>query len=141
MKYLLLCFLAFYSTKTLSQSNGIQVSSVPSAISNCSPSVLQYTQYLKYCSDLVEAGFSDWRLPTLEDIEAYLSSGGIVPADGINTWLRGRVYPTTRVPNGSDGLLLTMDINGIGQMFSKIASANSTGTPGPIGTNFCNCIR
>ena len=141
MKYLLLCFLAFYSTKTLSQSNSIQSTAAPTAISNRSPNVLQYTQSLKYCSDLVEAGFSDWRLPTLEDIEAYLSSGGIVPADGINTWLRGRLYPTNQVSNGSEGLLLTMDINGIGQVFSKIASANSTGTPGPIGTNFCNCVR
>jgi hypothetical protein len=147
MKNLLFYFMILFYINSNSQNNVISNYYItPTAISNRSPSVLQYTQSLKYCSDLVEAGYSDWRLPKLQEIEKYLFAGGNIPGGGITTWVRGGFTPGPVVSGGTFfgivyGYIFTVDSSGSGQVYSVIESQNSSGFSGPIGTNFCHCVR
>jgi hypothetical protein len=146
MRYLFFLLLFHFITYSQTNNNSNNIIS-PTAISNRSPNVLQYTQSIKYCSDLVEGGFNDWRLPKLQEIEKYLFSGGSIPSDGITTWVRGGFTPGTVISGGTFfgivyGYVFTVDSSGTGQVYSVIESQNSSGfSPSPIGTNFCHCVR
>ncbi len=143
MKNLLFYFMILFYINANSQINVISNNFItPTAISNRSPNVLQYTQSLKYCSDLVEGGFSDWRLPKLQEIEKYIFNDGSIPSEGVTTWIRGGFTPGSVQFGIVYGYIFTVDSSGSGQVYSVIESQNSTGfSPSPIGTNFCHCVR
>jgi hypothetical protein len=143
MRFILFAFFIALGSAAPAQSNGSNNGVfIPSAISNRSPTVLQYTQALKYCSNLVEGGYSDWRLPRSEEIEAYIFSGGSISSNGILTWVRGDFKVLDPLYGTVAGFVFSIDSNYNGQIFSKIESQGSNGTSsGPIGTNFCHCVR
>ena len=80
---------------------------IPSSLSNRSPSLLSYTQSIKYCADLVESGFNDWRLPKQAELEEYIFAGGTIPSNGIYSWLRNISFI-----NYAFGLYIDIDSNG-----------------------------
>lgn len=114
---------------------------IPTVISNPSPTPLQYLQAIKYCADLVELGFSDWRLPKQEELEEYIFAGGIIPANGITSWLRVKFTPVlyTNYTN-IYGLYISIDSN-----FSSAAnikplfvSSSLIASSSPL---TCHCVR
>ena len=106
---------------------------IPSYLSNRSPSPLSYTQSIKYCADLVESGFNDWRLPKQAELEEYIFAGGPIPSNGINSWLRNITQVTTSINNYTLGLIFYFDTNGNG--------AISTDSPGNNNLHYCHCVR
>ncbi len=140
----ILIFLFLALTSVLhAQSNGSNNGVfIPSAISERSPTALQYTQSLKYCSDLTEGGHSNWRLPRSEEIEAFIFSNGSISSNGILTWVRGDFKVLDAVNGTVAGFVFSIDANFNGQIYSMIESQGSNGwSSGPIGTNFCHCVR
>ena len=143
MKYIYIIFLIALSSAVYAQTNGSNNGIfIPSAISNRSPTALQYTKALKYCADLAEAGFTDWRLPRQEELQEYIFSGGIIPSNGILTWTRGDFTPMSALYGTVAAFVFSIDSNFNGQIYSTIESQGSNGlSSGPIGTNFCHCVR
>ena len=58
-------------------------------ISNPSPTSLNYFKTLQYCSNLIESGFSDWRIPTIEEVEKYIELNGLNYT--LVTWTKSRL--------------------------------------------------
>lgn len=58
-------------------------------INNLSSQISSKTfwQAINYCASLTESGFSDWRLPSLDDIYNWISVNG-TPVDGLQTWTK-----------------------------------------------------
>lgn len=55
--------------------------------SNCTGGKMSYSQASSYCSNLVEGGYSDWRLPTLGETATSSGMGGNgVPSCSFFTW-------------------------------------------------------
>ncbi|OYU82889.1 MAG: hypothetical protein CFE24_13735 [Flavobacterium sp. BFFFF2] len=114
---------------------------IPAAISNPSPSPLQYLQAIKYCADLVESGFSDWRLPKQEELEEYIFAGGTIPTSGITTWLRVKFNPVIFSNSTvNNGLYISLDENYSSSSNIKpifVSSSNSSQS----NSLTCHCIR
>jgi hypothetical protein len=139
MKYIFIFLFIVLSNLIYSQTTTVFI---PTTISNRSPSALQYTKALKYCADLVESGYSDWRLPKLDELQEYIFSGGNIPSNGIITWIRGDFNPLDPLYGTVAGFIFSIDVNSNGQIYSTIESQGSNGlSSGPIGTNFCHCVR
>ena len=113
---------------------------IPTVISNPSPTPLQYLQAVKYCADLVESGFTDWRLPKQEELEEYIFAGGSLPSSGITTWLRVKYLPIIGANSSSiHGLYISLDANFTSSSNIKTLFVSSLTSECSFLT--CNCIR
>jgi hypothetical protein len=119
---------ALYSGQTFSSSGGI--GSGFTMNSNFSPGA-SYTiaQTIDYCYNLVEGGYSDWRLPALSEVLVYFSSNGVMDSTG-----SAKFFGWTLTENGnSSGSAYWWFIDGSG--YPRSAS--------PGGNPFSNikCVR
>ena len=136
---------ALYAAKTgntIAQNYTSDGTFIPTAISNPSPAPVQYLQAIKYCADLFESGFSDWRLPKQEELEEYIFAGGTIPASVITTWLRVKFTPVL-YNNYTNiyGLYISLDANFSSSSVIKpiiVSSSNSSFSDSPL---TCHCVR
>ncbi len=102
-----------------------------SSISNASTNVMIWKSCADYCKNLTESGFSDWRMPTVEECIFYRSSKSI-SANG--SWV-DEVW-TTNIKNSNFG---TVDLNQwitFRENDGKLNTANYNS-----GVTYCRCVR
>jgi hypothetical protein len=93
---------------------------------------------------LAESGYSDWRLPTIEEIELYIFNEGIIPAGGIATWTKNKFDSnggSSNSPNpGSSyfsiGWIYNIDSSGNGEVRPWGLAVTNGGNTYP-----CHCVR
>ena len=89
------------------------------------------------CRNLVEGGYSDWRLPTFEEA-VYYSSGAFDPPDG--SWINDEIWTSTPatsdIPGGAvnSWVWIREVIGAVGGQWG-VATYNSAINPG------CRCVR
>ena len=65
-------------------------------IANSQSSNSNFWVSLNYCYSLVESGYTDWRLPSLEEVEKYVEVNGI-PLNGFTTWTTTNGSPVAKI--------------------------------------------
>jgi hypothetical protein len=114
-----------HATATTNSTNGASTPSslgagMPTMISNESDSTMYFSQALIYCDTLLENGFSDWVLPTLDQL-TYASSGGCV----IDTRTSNYIWTRTAKPD-NNVYVLRLHTYGIGTPTGNSLKVNST---------------
>ena len=107
-----------------SSSGGVSGCACPSAISNESANMF-FSDALTYCEGLVEQGFSDWYLPSMDEL-LFLSSGKATFNDA-----RSNSQLWTRTPGTSVGNYYTVSVGSPGGYGSTMPSAWTS----------CRCVR
>ena len=102
-----------HESVSVSSSNGPSTpstlgSGMPTMISNESDSTMYFSQAMLYCDTLVENGFSDWVLPTIDQL-SYAGSGGCV----IDVRTSNYIWTRSFNPDGYSNCL-TMRLNYLG---------------------------
>lgn len=110
--------------------------------SSTSPYAISYIEALRYCSNLLEGGHSDWRLATMDEIMYFVENASSFPSTGINTWVKVN-NPDIGSYSGYRPLFgLRFELNGSGaQFYGQPISAHAASSADPIATYTCNCFR
>jgi hypothetical protein len=140
MKHVVILFMLYFNN-VFCQSENLNT---PTFFSNRSASNLTYSQSIIYCANLSELGYSDWRLPKIEEIELYIFNGGIIPAGGISTWTRNKFessggssnFPNPGATYFSTGWIYNIDSSGNGEVRPWGLASGSGGNTHP-----CHCVR
>jgi hypothetical protein len=144
MKYIVVLFLIFYNC-VFSQSDNTDNNIIaPTYFSNRSTNNLSYNQSISYCANLVEFGYSDWRLPKIEEIELFIFNGGVIPEGGIATWTRNKFnnsgassnFPNPGSTYFSTGWIYNIDGTGNGDVRPWGLAVGNGGNTYP-----CHCVR
>lgn len=68
-----------------------------SMVSDQSASAMNYGEALRYCNSLNEGGFTDWRMPTWQELQTVVSMGGVtVPNNTSTTYVWVQPYGMTQ---------------------------------------------
>ena len=106
-------------------------------ISNLSNDNLKYHQAIKYCLELSENGYDDWKLGTFSEAMLYLENYGF-PQGDMYTW-----YMTTDWTTGGSGSWARAQMGGwygsSGGGFSLQVIDDGNFTPSPVSK--CRCFR
>jgi hypothetical protein len=100
-------------------------------VSQSSPQQLNYSDSFNYCAGLVESGYDDWRIPSLEEVMDYLSVNGFSSTDYY--W-----FVTTSLSRTNDSYFMRVEKQTSSNFFVT-ASAPMYGVGSP--SRNCNCVR
>lgn len=106
-------------------------------ISEQSPTQLRYYQAIKYCANLVENGYDDWKLATFYEVVNYVEQNGF-PNTDLYTW-----FLTDNWVIAGSNSLSRAQVGGWGASsgggFSVMVVDDGSFTPNPV--YVCRCFR
>tara|TARA_B110000459_G_scaffold170337_1_gene190452 strand:+ start:76 stop:1152 length:1077 start_codon:yes stop_codon:yes gene_type:complete len=82
-------------------------SGMPTMISNESANALEFSDAMLYCDNLNEAGYSDWVMPTIDQLTYAISGGCVIPDNRNDNYIWTR---TAIVQGGGDVTVLYVSI-------------------------------
>lgn len=112
---------ALYAGTALNTSSSV-ASHLSSNIIASSRSQLNYTfaEAINYCASLTEGGYTDWRIPTLDDVINWISINGI-PTTDMSTWT---CTPTHTMTGTGAPEFYTFYINGSSSEVGKVGATS-----------------
>ena len=108
---------------------------MPTMISNESANTMNWGEAILYCDSLNESGFSDWIMPTSDQLLYAISGGCVIPDSRTQThvWTRS-IYPGQSFSMYRISLLMLNAGNQSG-------IANTTNYPSVQQYTKCRCVR
>jgi hypothetical protein len=91
-----------------------------SAVSNRSMGSYTFIEAINYCSNLNEGGYSDWRMPSLEEVIDWISVSGI-PSNDMSSWTK---TPTNTIRNSGklEPEFYIVQLNGASSQISSMVA-------------------
>ena len=115
---------------------------MPTMLSNESSNQMLFTNCQIYCDSLVEDGFDDWIMPTIDQL-TYASSGGCVITGGRSDyWMWSRTPDNSS--NSNDMQILRLSLVGSNTGYRQLNDFSTANTPGQLTSPLypkCRCVR
>ena len=115
---------------------------MPTMISNESGKEMLFTNFQIYCDSLVEDGFDDWIIPTIDQLTYAFSGGCVITGGRSDYWIWSRTPESYY--NADDMITLRFSLVGSNTGQSQMDDFGTSNTPGQLASPYlpkCRCVR